>query len=199
MTPPPNNDATPQPLSEVDPGALLESARALLSGGDLEAAHASMQAEMEMLSERVRIAILKCDAKQLIGYLWTQLLMGQFGYSDEGPFRPAEALDDLMFALEYVHAVLSGHAHSEHGKSADADDLGAVLTLATELRQGAMFYCLVAARRTPEGLFGPETSTVAMQAMTSWVTLRGHRYQALEREFFEFVLQPHDEALRSVC
>lgn len=197
MTPPPNNDATPQPRPEIDPGDLLESARALLSGGNLETTHASMQAEMERLSERLRIAILKCDAKQLIGYLWTQLLMGQLAHSDQVPVRPAEALDDLMFALEYVHAVLSGHAHSEHGKSAEADDLGAVLTLATQLRQGAMLYCLVAARRTPEGLFGPETGTVAMQAMTSWVTLRGHRYQALECEFLEFVLQPHDEALRS--
>lgn len=197
MTPPANKDTAAQPSTAPDPHEFLDVARSRLADENVEAVHTSMQAEMEELAERLRIAILKCEAKQLIGYLWAQLLMGQLAHIDEAPARPAEALDDLMFALEYVHAVLSSHARAEHGKSANGDDLGAVLALATELRQVAMLYCLVAASRTPEGLFGPETGTVAMQAMTSWVTLRGHRYQPLEREFFDFVLQPHDEALRS--
>lgn len=198
MTKPPSNKAAQQPTDELEADELPEFATALFGAADLKAAHASRQAEMEALSERLRIAILKCDAKQLIGYLWAQLLVGQLAHNADEPARPAESLDDLMFSLEYVHAALSSHARAEHGKSAEANDLRSVLAVATELRQSAMLYCLVAARRTPEGLFGPETGTVAMQAMTSWVTLRGHRYQALEQEFFEFVLQPHDEALRSV-
>lgn len=157
-----------------------------------------MQAEMEALSERLRLAVLACDPKQLIGFLWGQLLMGQLG-SHEGDSEATDrtALDDVMFALEYVHAVLSSHAASEHGTSSATEAVTAVLTLAIELRQHALMYCLVAARRMPDGLFGPETGTVAMQAMTSWVTIRGHRYQGMEAEFFEFVLEPHDAAFRS--
>jgi len=180
-------------------------ARALFAlGPDLDAAHAKMQSELEAQAEMLRLAVLKCDPKQLIGFHWGQLLMAQMIPADADDEAEAKvkasvkaALDDIMFSLEYVHAVLSSHKAVEYGKSADTDDVHAVLSLATELRQRAMLYCLVAAMRVPEGLFGPETGTVAMQAMTSWVTLRGHRYQALEAEFFEFVFEPHDDALRA--
>lgn len=172
--------------------------RALLDGEGLDEAHAAMQAEMESMSELLRLAILKCDPKQLIGFLWGQLLMGQPGAQKEGGEQnEREGLDDLMFTLEYVHAVLSSHPVSEYGKAAATEDVSAVLKIACELRPHALMYCLLAARRMPDGLFGPETGTVAMQAMTSWVTIRGHRYQALESEFFGFVLEPHDAALRA--
>lgn len=194
----------PNPATDLLPATLPAEedlpplAKALLGTGNLEAAHASMQAEMEALSERLRLAVLKCDPKQLIGFLWGQLLMSQLASREEASdAKPADGLDDIMFALEYVHATLSGHDASEHGKSAKTEDVTAVLELAVKLRQDALLYCLVAARRIPNGLFGPETGPVAMQAMTSWVTIRGHRYQALEAEFFEFVLNPHDAALRS--
>lgn len=193
------NPMTTQPAVAASPNELPPLAKALFGAGDLDAAHTSMQAEMEALSEQLRLAALKCDAKQLIGFLWAQLLMGQLAGSEEDErLKPADALDDVMFALEYVHATLSAHPSSQHGTSAESGDLNEVLALATKLRHDALLYCLVAARRVPDGLFGPETGTVAMQAMTSWVTLRGHRYQALEREFLEFVLSPHDAALHAV-
>jgi hypothetical protein len=185
----------------ADADDLPPLARVLFEAGDIEAAHATMQAEMEAMSEKLRAAVLKCDPKQLIGFLWGQLLMGQLGraaeVAGESKASSRASLDDVMFGLEYVHAVLSSHKTSEHGASAKSDDVHSVLNLATELRRNALMYCLVAARRMPDGLFGPETGTVAMQAMTSWVTIRGHRYQALEAEFFEFVLEPHDEACRA--
>jgi len=193
--------STPAALQPMNPAAgdgLHPLALAFLGGQGLDEAHPAMQTEMEAMSESLRKSVLKCDPKQLIGFLWGQLLMGQLGGVAEGGDEDNRTgLDDLMFALEYVHAVLSSHAVSEHGKSAATEDVNAVLKLAVELRQHALMYCMVAARRTPDGLFGPETGTVAMQAMTSWVTLRGHRYQALEAEFFEFVLAPHDDALQS--
>ncbi len=173
-------------------------AEALFGAKGLDEAHAAMQSKMEAMSECLRVAVLSCDPKQLIGFLWGQLLMRQLGQGGEaGEANDPAGLDVLMFSLEYVHAALSSHATSEHGASAATVDLNAVLALASELRQHALMYCLVAARRMPESLFGPETGMVAMQALTSWVTIRGHRHQGLEAEFFEFVFEPHDEALRT--
>lgn len=203
MTQPVEPEGSLLPASFAD--AMPPMARALLElGPDLEAAHAKMLTEMEAMSEALRLAVLKCDPKQLIGFHWGQLLVGQMVRAAEHDEEAGEAksswksaLDDIIFSLEYVHAVLSGHKADEYGKSAETEDVQSVLNLATELRSHALMYCLVAARRMPEGLFGPETGTVAMQAMTSWVTIRGHRYQALEAEFFEFVFEPHDDALRA--
>ncbi|RSZ31636.1 hypothetical protein EJO66_22990 [Variovorax beijingensis] len=199
----PEGHALPENPDGAD--AMPPLARALLKlGDDLDAAHTKMQAEMEAMAEALRVAVLKCEPKQLIGFHWGQLLMGQMVRADEQGQEAGEpkessraALDDIMFALEYVHAVLSSHKDADYGKSVESDDVHAVLNLATELRKHALMYCLVAARRMPEGLLGPETGTMAMQAMTSWVTIRGHRYQALEAEFFEFVFEPHDDALRA--
>lgn len=194
------NDSRPDAAAA---GTMPSMARALLAlGPDLDAAHERMQDELEALADELRLAVLKCDPKQLIGFHWGQLLMAQMIPADANDEAVAKvkatakvALDNIMFSLEYVHAVLSSHKADEYGKSAGTDEVHAVLNLSTELRQRAMLYCLVAARRVPDGLFGPETSTVAMQAMTSWITLRGHRYQALEAEFFEFVFEPHEDAL----
>src|SRR6185437_8132784 len=36
---------------------------------------------------------------------------------------------------------------------------------------------------------------VEFQAKSTWTLIRGHRYQVLEREFFEFALAPHEKAL----
>lgn len=161
-------------------------------------AQLAMEAEIEALSESLRLAVLRCEPKQVIGFLWGQLLMSRMRFTGDEPSSEHRTLiDDVMFALEYVHAALSSHVVPDHGNSSATEDLTAVLQLASQLRHGTMLYCLVAAQRMPEGLFGAETGMVAMQALSSWVSIRGHRYQALECEFFAFVLEPHDDALRA--
>lgn len=177
-------------------------AKAMLDGTGLDEVHASMQAELEAKAEQLRVAILLCEPKQLIGYLWAQLLLMNMlpskDESREGESEESVGPNEVMFSLEYVHAVLSSHDANSYGKSAKEGDLQVVLALSCELKDQALLYCLVAARRMPDGLFGPETGLIAMQALSSWVTIRGHRHQALEAEFFQFVLAPHDAALREI-
>jgi hypothetical protein len=193
----PNIHSSPPPSSStpnVEPGAELPLITASLFDAE---AHLRLRTEMEALSERLRVAVLRCHPKQMIGFLWGQLLMSRMGFAgDEPPSDHKALIDDVMFALEYVHAVLSGHFAVDHGTSATTEDLNAVLELSAQVRQASLLFCLVAAQRMPEGLFGGETGMVAMQALSSWVSIRGHRYQALEGEFFAFVLEPHDDALR---
>lgn len=158
----------------------------------------AMEAEIETHSESLRIAVLQCGPKQLIGFLWAQLLISRMGFSGDEPSSEHRTLiDDVMFSLEYVHAVLCSHGELSYGNSTSTEDLSEVLRLASELRQNTILYCMIAAQQMPEGLLGTETRMVAMQALSSWVSIRGHRYQALEFEFFAFVLGPHDDALKA--
>lgn len=186
-------DQNNRPQNGVQP----QLAEALFGQGGSEQAHAKLQAEMEAMGEKLRTMVLQYEPKQLIGYFWGQLLMLQLkGEPVAGEADNPVGLDDLMFVLEYVHATLSSHPAAEHGTARASDEVAAMLNVAAELRQQTLIYCLVASSRVSEGLFGPETGMVAMQAMSSWVNIRGHRHQALEGEFFEFVLRPHDAALR---
>ena len=197
-----------QNIEAQAPSTLVPDAResmlaALFEASTIEEAHEKGQAELVAAAEDLRSAILRTDPKSLLGYLWGQLLIGQFSRTDEtastgpeGPeVRPQEELEAIILALEYVHAALSGHADNE-SMLEDETALTAVLAAATKLRDVILRYCLVAAQAIP-GPLDHETRTLAFHSMTSWTMLRGHRYQALEEEFFTFVLEPHDDALHA--
>ncbi|WP_241837202.1 YecA family protein [Salinivibrio sp. ML290] len=46
--------------------------------------------------------------------------------------------------------------------------------------------------------FGPDTADIEFQIKSTWVMLRGNRYQVLEGEFYSYVLAPHDDVLKEV-
>jgi hypothetical protein len=62
--------------------------------------------------------------------------------------------------------------------------------------QTSMFYAMASSPTGAPTEFGDASSHMEFHAKSSWVLIRGHRYQVLEREFFEFALMPHDAALR---
>lgn len=59
-----------------------------------------------------------------------------------------------------------------------------------------MIVAMMIAMRSSEIQFGPNTRTLLFHALSTWVLIRGARYQVLEGEFFNFALDPHDDALR---
>ena len=42
------------------------------------------------------------------------------------------------------------------------------------------------------------TADIEFQAKSSWLMLRGNRYQVLEGEFYQYVLAPHDDVLKDI-
>jgi hypothetical protein len=164
---------------------------------DMEASHLALRAYLESSSEELRSAILACDPFALINALWMVALVNQFVEVETDNGRMSRVSGDLSFTLEYIHAVLSSHsleqfANRRTGRAADR-----VLELATELRAAAAAYCTVVSLRAEDGYFGAVDATLVFQAMTSWVGTRGYRYQTAEQAFFEFVLTPHDDALKA--
>ncbi len=65
---------------------------------------------------------------------------------------------------------------------------------ADELRNAATSYCIVTASTSSDLLFGEKSRQVEFLAKSNWILIRGNRHQALEREFFTFVLETHNEA-----
>jgi len=180
---------------KINTASDMENARSLMPKMQtLEKSRIEIQARLESKSEELRSAILKCSPKVLIGALWMQLFMNVAAAQEKGE-SPADVSHDYMYALEYVHAVLSSHSVDAHGDSSDVDSFPDVFQLSIELRDESVSYALLVANEMPEMLPESINGELALQAMLSWVTLRGHRYQPLEAEFFEFVLLAHNDAL----
>jgi hypothetical protein len=163
---------------------------------------ASLLKEMETIAARMRELIVAMPPHDLLGYIYAQRMMQALtDQSVEQGQHEADEQSDLInenqFLLEYVHAVLASDAEPaemifDEGRCAELYELG------TKLRAQAMFFAMATSADTKNGIFGPNTADIEFQAKSTWVMLRGNRYQVLEEEFYRYVLAPHDEMLKEV-
>lgn len=163
---------------------------------------ASLLKDMEMTAARMRELIVAMPPHDLLGYIYAQRMMQVM--ADQGVEQDQHKADeqrdlinDNQFLLEYVHAVLASDAEPaemtfDEGRCSELYELG------TKLREQAMFFAMATSADTKSGIFGPNTRDIEFQAKSSWVMLRGNRYQVLEEEFYRYVLAPHDEMLKDV-
>lgn len=164
--------------------------------------------EMERLSKQLGELILSQSPKDLLGYVWSQLLMratshkssaesNQQRSEDEAAAPNRDRHDLVQFVLEYVHATLVSFQEA-NGQTLSELVCVEIFEVAEKLRVATLNYCMFSSAGTDAGVFGPLTGEIEFTAKSNWVMIRGHRYQVLEREFFEFVLAPHDAALREI-
>lgn len=162
----------------------------------------SLLKEMETTAARMRELIVAMPPHDLLGYIYAQRMMQALaGQSVEQGRQEADAQNDLInenqFLLEYVHAVLASDIEPaettfDEGRCAELYELG------TKLREQALFFAMASSVDTKSDIFGPNTADIEFQAKSTWVMLRGNRYQVLEEEFYSYVLAPHDEMLKEV-
>ena len=161
---------------------------------------ASTMKVMEALEERMRELIAAQPTQDLLGYIYAQRVLRAL-HEPEGTEQPNPAdnpsalIDDTQFLLEYVHAALAS-TPSQGETSFNEAACAELFELATKLKTTAMFHAMASSVGTENGAFGPNTADVEFQAKSTWVLLRGNRYQVLEGEFYTFVLAPHDALLR---
>lgn len=147
-----------------------------------------LRLEMEALSLKLKDLVLSQPPTELLGYLWSCLLLGAMhDIKDENA--------PLQLAMEYVHAVLSSFDGNPNPAPFGEQAVTELLDIAERLRNVSLNYCMVSST-SDDGAFGEETGRIEFFAKTTWVSLRGQRYQQLEGEFLHFVLTPHDEAFR---
>ncbi|MCL1068696.1 SEC-C domain-containing protein [Shewanella olleyana] len=57
---------------------------------------------------------------------------------------------------------------------------------------------MTSSANTQNNDFGSNTADIEFHAKSSWLMLRGNRYQVLEGEFYQYVLAPHDDVLKEI-
>jgi len=105
---------------------------------------------------------------------------------------------NLVFAMEYVHAVVASDGIS-HAEFANVNEKTAneILALAQTALEKCFMYGMVQSKHDdswPEF----ENQKLAFEILSNWVMIRGKRYQVLEEEFFAYCLKTHDEILREL-
>lgn len=160
----------------------------------------SILRDMENTASRMRSLILSFPVHDLLGYIYSQHIMKAMAdqsaaEQEQEADGPRDLINENQFLLEYVHAVLaSDPAPAE--VSFDEGRCGELFELGRKLREQALLFATITSADTKEGVFGPDTADIEFRAKTTWVTLRGNRYQVLEGEFYSYVLTPHNEALK---
>jgi hypothetical protein len=95
---------------------------------------------------------------------------------------PYDLINQNQFLLEYVHAVLASDAAPDDMKFDEAK-YAELYELSRMLRNQAMLFAMASSAGTKTGVFGPDTADIEFRAKSTWVMLRGNRYQVLEGEF----------------
>lgn len=166
-------------------------------------AEASVLKDMQATAARMRELIFGMPPHDLLGYIYAQHMLkamaDQRGAAEEQ--TEADGPDDLInqnqFLLEFVHAVLASDAAPDDMKFDEAK-CAKLFELSRKLRDQAMFFAMASSAGTKTGVFGPDTADIEFRAKSTWVILRGNRYQVLEGEFYDYVLAPHNDVLKEV-
>lgn len=165
----------------------------------------STRRDMEVIANDLKDLILTQPPADLLGYIWAQLLLGSMektdGAADFSSMRTSatthdtdERLSNAQLILEYAHAAWASFG-SDSSKTLDENVCAEIFDAAARLKGSTLAYCMLTAADTSCGAFGAATRDFEFYAKSNWVLIRGHRYQVLEREFYEFVLTAHDDAL----
>ncbi|ETR76980.1 preprotein translocase SecA [Afipia sp. P52-10] len=160
-----------------------------------------LREELERTAVKIVSLVLLQPPTSLLGYVWGQVFLGLFPKKGGKPSKKAAAKSRdfgfYQFVLEYLHAVWSANAGPFQSGALDEAKAHELLAAFDEFRTQTMQYCLVSGTSDRAVNLGPEFRELGMQATTTWVNIRGHRHQVLEREFFSFAFAPHDEALKA--
>lgn len=169
---------------------------------NLEGNAASLLKEMEATAAQMRGLIIAMPPHDLLGYIYAQHIMK--GMADQRDaelqrktHKPDDFINENQFLLEYVHAVLASDAAPLDVKFDEAR-CAELFELSRKLREQAMFFAMFSSSSSKQGVFGSDTAEIEFRAKSTWVMLRGNRYQVLEGEFYRYVLTPHNEVLQEI-
>lgn len=160
----------------------------------------SLVKDMEAIAARMRELIVAMPPHDLLGYIYAQRMMKSIAdqsvtQEQNGTARPDDLINENQFLLEYVHAALAADA-APADVTFDEAKCAELFDLSRKLQEQAMFFAMVSSADTKDGVFGPNTADIEFRVKSTWVMLRGNRYQVLEGEFYSYVLAPHNDVLQ---
>jgi len=162
----------------------------------------TLMKDMETTATDMRALILGMPPEDLLGYIYAQRLMKMMMDSGETSAEhdtngPDDTINETQFLLEYTHAVLASDAAPDKVEFNEAK-CAELFALSCKLKDQAMFFAMASSADTENKDFGPYTADIEFHIKSTWVLLRGNRYQVLEGEFYRYVLAPHDDVLKEV-
>jgi hypothetical protein len=161
----------------------------------LEEAADALREELEQLGAKVTELTLVQPPTILLGFVWGQVFIGRIRNQADDDKEPAtKGFELYQLALEYLHAIWSGKGGPFPDGPLDEAKARELLTLFEEFRTKTFQFCMLSSIALADAT--EVQSKLDFQAKSTWVSIRGHRHQVLEEEFFQFVLSPHDEELR---
>ncbi len=157
-------------------------------------------AELKLVCEQLRCLIVQEYPPTLIGALWSYLLISLFSKTEAGSetLAPVSAQENtIVFAMEYVHAVTACDASfPSEFKNVEEDALNQLLLLSEKAISLSFEYGFT--KSSEETDLSEDRDRLEFQILSTWILIRGRRYQVLEEEFFRYVLSPHDDVLREL-
>ncbi|MEW8687320.1 MAG: SEC-C metal-binding domain-containing protein [Candidatus Thiodiazotropha sp.] len=158
--------------------------------------------DMEVTASNMRSLIVSMPPKDLLGYIYAQYIMKMLASNDTTSVEsdsdnPNDTTYENQFLLEYVHAVLASDTAPNEVKFGE-EQCGELFELSRKLQEQAMRFAIASSAGTENTDFGPDTADIEYHAKSTWIMLRGNRYQVLEGEFYRYVLAPHDDILKDV-
>lgn len=152
--------------------------------------------EMRGVSARMRELILLLPPKELLQRVyWMSALDSVYSEEENSSDEPDELFDSKQFLLEFVHAVwVSDEERAE--TRFDEKLFVELVDLTVKLQKLAFDYCWVSLSDWYKGTADSFNRKLQYAAMSKWLMLRGHRYQSMEEEFYQYVLAPHDDVFR---
>ena len=149
---------------------------------------ASSQKEMEKTAAQMRELIAAMPPHDLLGYIYAQRLMRAMTdqratdkmHEEDGR---DDMINEIQFLLEYVHAVLATD-DTPAGATFDEVRCEYLFEISRKLKEQAMLFAMATSTGGKSGAFGPDSAEIEFHAKSTWVGLRGNRYQVLEGEFY---------------
>lgn len=161
---------------------------------------ASLLKDMEAIAATMRELIIHLSPHELLGYIYAQYMMKSMADQSIVQVKgQSEGSNDLInenqFLLEYIHAVLASNAAPEDVTFTEPQ-CTELIELSRQLRAKAMLFAMTSSISSGNNIFGPDTADIEYHAKSTWIMLRGNRYQVLEGEFYRYVLAPHNDVLK---
>jgi len=187
---------TKKPLKPED---LLPSRGALPTDlkAHLEKHGVALLGEMERDALEIRDLVLAQPCTKLLGYLWSQYAIAALKEAEKADGEPPVVglVRRMQSTLEYVHAIWSTHPGPYPEIELDVAKAERLIELCDGILSKALMHSMASSARSSQAAFGDASQDVEFLAKQTWILIRGHRYQVLEYEFFEYVLKPHEDAL----
>lgn len=155
--------------------------------------------ELRSKCDEIRALVRTQYPPALIGYFWNMMFLQLIQKADDTADEigsvagPDEQV--LIFAMEYVHAVIASDGIDKPEFANIDTEVGDQII---ELSEDALGLCFAFGMvSSKDELLIPEyeNQKLAFEILSNWVMIRGKRYQVLEGEFFSYTLEPHDKVL----